>query len=300
MISLILSLILNGLLPRLDRSLNQVIIPDPEPSLFARETVSDSIPPLRLNTQNLGIKTTAKSFIIIDAKTKKTLLAKDSEKRLPIASLTKLMTALTFLDANPNWEQMITMIKTDERIGSRIRVSDGDIIKLKDVFFSALIGSANNAIMALVRSTGLGEQAFVARMNEKAKSLGLEDTNFVEPTGLDQNNLSSARDLARLLSEALENNQIREALDDEEYRFETVNDQVWHTVKNTDKLLKSYLDVIGGKTGFTDEAGYNLALETKGTRGQTIVLVILGSRSSQDRFEEAKGLATWAFENYQW
>jgi len=299
MISLILSLILNNLFPQIN-SVDLATVKSWEEKNIAQEQKLNERPPIRIQNNSLGIKTTAKSFIILDVETKKVLLENNSNEKLPIASITKLMTALVFLDTNPDWDKEIIMVKEDEREGSRIKIKADDIIKVKDLFYSTLVGSANNAVIALVRSTGLSQNEFVSRMNKKANDLGLVNTFFAEPTGLNPANISSAYDLSKLTLEVLKEDKIREALKLDEYKFKTVNTGISHTIKNTDKLLNSFLEIIGGKTGYIDEAGFNLALEVKGKGKEKIVIVVLGSKSSDDRFQEAKGLANWAFENYKW
>jgi D-alanyl-D-alanine carboxypeptidase len=271
-----------------------------ENRLLVQEEKNNQQPPLRIKGDSLKINPTAKSFIIIDEKTKRVLLGKSSKEKLPIASITKLMTALVFLETKPDWNKEIAMIEKDEREGSRINVKAGDILKVRDLFYSALVGSANNAIMALVRSTGQSQDEFIRKMNEKAKSLGLRDTNFVEPTGLNQANISTVYEIAELTREALQNERIKEALQMKEYVFKPINNEIFKRVKNTDQLLGSHLEIIGGKTGFTWEAGYNLALQVKGNNGQEIIIVVLGSQTSRDRFEEARELAVWTFDNYGW
>lgn len=271
-----------------------------ENRLLVQEKKNNQQPPIRIKSDSLKINPTAKSFIIIDGKTKRVLLGKNSKEKLPIASITKLMTALVFLETKPDWNKEIAMIKEDEREGSRINVKAGDMFKVRDLFYSALVGSANNAIMALVRSTDLGQIEFTRRMNEKAKSLGLLNTNFVEPTGLNQANFSTVYEIAELTREALQNERIKEALQMKEYVFKPLNSEIFKRVKNTDQLLGSRLEIIGGKTGFTWEAGYNLALQVKGNNGQEIIIVVLGSQTSRDRFAEARELAVWTFDNYGW
>ena len=125
-----------------------------------------------------------------------------SDSVLPIASLSKLMTAMVFVESDPDWSAVLTYKKTDERIGARLRVIPGEQLRTRDAFAAMLIGSANNATMAIVRASGLGKKAFVERMNEKAAALGLLHTSFEEPTGLSARNVSTAAEYARLAEEA--------------------------------------------------------------------------------------------------
>jgi D-alanyl-D-alanine carboxypeptidase len=299
MIGLIFGLILNNFLAPIDRSDPLVVSMLVEKRLILNVDSSELLP-LRLKNLSLGVKTTAKSFVVIDVATDKILLEKNSNEQLPIASLTKLMTALVFWDTNPNLDQVVTIREEDDRAPAKIKVFPGDEIAVADLYYSALVGSTNNAMAALVRSTGLGEQEFVARMNKKAAELGLNNTIFIEPTGLNSNNLSTTEDIVRLLAEAFKNKKIEEALKLDHYEFGLRNRRSKQIVWNTNELLNSYLSISGGKTGYIKEAGYNLAVKIKGEKGQEIIIALLGCASSFDRFKEAKGLATWTFENYRW
>jgi D-alanyl-D-alanine carboxypeptidase len=167
-----------------------------------------------------------------------------------------------------------------------------------------LVGSVNNAAMALARSTGLTNEAFIAKMNVKAGELGLKNTIFSDPTGLLPENQSTARDVAKLLAKAMESEEIKKAVVQKRYIFSPVGSRKTYYVKSTNELLWSFINeapytFIGGKTGYIEESGYNLAVEVE-RGGHRVVIVVLGSASAEDRFKEIKGLADWTFENYQW
>jgi D-alanyl-D-alanine carboxypeptidase len=269
--------------------------------------------PERINHQSLGIETSAKSTIIIDVETGKILYEKNANQVLPIASLTKLMTALVFLNSRSgstrnstqiDWEEIVTLIPQDQAEGATLFVNAGEKIKVKDLFYSMLVGSANNATKALIRSTGLTQGEFVEQMNQKAKDLELENTRFTEPTGLDPKNVSTTYEIALLAKKAFENEKIREATVMEKYIFRTAGAEIQHTIKNTDKLLKTFLNqdsykILAGKTGYLEEAGYCLISEVE-KDGHRIIGVILGSEKEEVRFLEMKGLVWWVFENYKW
>ena len=258
--------------------------------------------PQRIYTDYLDIKITAKSALAVDAQNGKILYKKNETEVLPMASITKLMTALVFLDYNPGWQTEWSTIPADRRNGGIIYLNAGEILTLDNLFKTALIVSDNDSAMALSRATGLSEDEFINQMNSKAKQLGLINTQFADPTGLKMANQSTASDLVRLLNFALQNETIAKTTGMAYYEFEVKNQDKKRTVKlkNTDSLLKSYLNVLGGKTGSLDEAGYNLAVKIRGEKKQEIIVIILGSQSNNDRFQDAKAVTDWVFNNWQW
>jgi D-alanyl-D-alanine carboxypeptidase len=275
-----------------------------------KENISNQIienqAPKRIYTDYLDVKTSAQSAIAVDDKSGKILYKKNLQGVRSIGSITKLMTALVFLDHNPGWQNNFSIKNSDRRSGGIIYINTGEILTIKDLFYEGLVVSDNDAIMALVRSTGLSEDDFVKLMNERAEQMGLTDTHFTDPTGLDAGNKSTVGNLARLLNLALQNQAIAKATNLAEYEFDVrwLQNGVEKTrtvkVKNTDLLLKSYLNIIGGKTGHVEEAGYCLATKIKGEGGQEIVIVVLGSDNNFDRFQDVKAIADWVFSNYQW
>ena len=256
--------------------------------------------PYRVNNQSLGVEITAQSALIIDKKTGVILWQKNPEEVRSIASITKLMTALVFLDHNPGWQTEVIIQTSDYREGGRIRVYQGERLYVKDLFNASLVASANNATMSLVRSTGLSEEEFVKAMNQKALDLGMTQSNYIEPTGLDPQNVSTAFDINKLAQAAFSHSEIVQATIQSEYQFEVLNTSRTEILKNTDKLLESYLNVQAGKTGYLDEAGYCLASQIRGPEGQEVRIVVLGSESEASRFQETKALAQWVFGNFRW
>jgi D-alanyl-D-alanine carboxypeptidase len=245
---------------------------------------------------------TAKSGILIDAMSGQYLWQREPQMVLPIASLTKLATALVFLDTQPDFSQEVAMAAGDsaDPEGSRLYVKAGETLTVGDLFYVSLVGSANNATKALVRSTGLSTEEFVARMNQKAELLGLPHTVFYEVTGLDPQNTSTVADYSRLASYAFRNDLIRQALNTEVYNFTTINTKKPHRIKNTNQLLEDGdLDLVGAKTGYLDEAGYTFVAQSE-SQGHQLLVVLFKSSSSQQRFNEAKALITWAEKNWTW
>lgn len=248
--------------------------------------------------QNTGIKLKARSGIVINGETGEVLFEKNSKDVMPIASISKLISALVFLDNNPEWDKEIKVISSDDRIGGKLYVSPGEVVTVRDLFYSSLVGSANNATVALARSTGSSLEEFVGKMNEKSKELGMENAYFEEPTGLSEKNVATAKEVATLARMAYANEYIKKALQTDEHIFYTVDKKIKHTIKNTDKLLNSFLDegdykIIGAKTGYTEEAMYCLALGVENKNGGRVISVVLGADTENERFQEGKSLAWW-------
>ncbi len=260
-------------------------------------------PEKKEGSASLGIETTARAALVLDEGTGAILFEKNSDEKLSLASLTKLMTALAFLEKEVDWDKNIKLIKADNREGGIFYARPPEEVTVKDLFNTMLVGSINNAAVALARSTGESEEAFIAEMNAKAESFKMSAT-FVDETGLGVENQGTARDVAKLLATALREEKIREAVVQKRYVFSPQKSQKVYYVKSTDELLWSFLNeepykLIGGKTGYIEEAGYNLAIEVE-RNGHKIIVVVLGSVTAEDRFKEVKGLADWTFINYEW
>lgn len=259
--------------------------------------------PQRIYSDYLDVKITAQSAIAVDAQSGAILYKKNTQEIRSIASITKLMTALVFLDHNPGWQNEFYTIASDRRNGGIIHLNTGEIISIKNLFYTALTASDNDAAMALARSTGLNEDEFIEKMNTKAQELNLKNTIFFDPTGLNFNNKSTAEDIVKLVNFALQKEEIKTATGLKSYEFEVRSKEKKRTVKlrNTDWLIGSYLNVVGGKTGHLEEAGYCLGVKIKGDQeGQEIIVVVLGSETNFDRFQDVKAISDWVYANYQW
>ncbi len=263
-------------------------------------TSQQSLYPKRKMTGSFGPVIEAESALVLDAQTEKILYQKNGFKPRPIASITKLMTALVFLENNKNWDRKIKITQDDQASGGKVVVKPGEEVGLLDLFNVALVGSINSAAYELARATDLSYDDFIARMNSKAKEIGLEDSVFFEPTGLDPRNKATAIDIAKLTRFALQQEEIKSALTRSEYTFSS-DGGTKHKIKNTNKLLQSYLTILGGKTGYTEEAGFCLANMVGGQQGGgDIVVVILGAKSEEQRFQQNKFLSQWVFDNWEW
>ena len=275
-------------------------------SLPVPSAQANSFGPQRIDNDSLGILTTADSVLVLDERTNLALFNKSAEDIRPIASITKLMSALVLLDTSIDFDKVVTITVSDYRAGGIIHFYSGEQILMNDLWMSALIASDNVAIAALVRETGLTLDQFAARMNEKARELGMDNSLFVEPTGIDANNVSTAKELAILIREAMSRDKIVNAVKRSNYSFPVLNKNTTRYLKNTNAILSSFINkdpyqVVGGKTGFTFEAGYCLGVYVDGPGdNDDIIVVVLGSDSAEDRFQEVKGLVDWTYQNYIW
>ena len=237
---------------------------------------------------------TAVSALVINKKTDEIVFAKNINDQRSIASLTKLMSALVFLDHNPGWSKVVTMKQSDFVGGASLWVKVGDSVTVKDLFYSTMVGSKNNAVMALARSTGLSFDQFVSKMNQKAIKMGLTKTRFVEPTGLNEGNVSTAAEMAEIALQAFNRFEVLQASTSKTYTVTTNNSGINYPVRNTSlKVLNRDLYVTGTKTGWTDEAGYCLATQAKKGRdsNQELIALVMGAKISQN-YEEVYGLLT--------
>lgn len=253
---------------------------------------NDSDEPPPTNPQVLGVQTTvpairAQATLVVDGRSA-TLFAKGGDLTRPIASITKLITAMVILDTNPDFDTVVEYTAGDEAEGARLAVSPGETMTVRDLWYAALTGSANNATNALARSTGLTREEFLARMNAKVRTLGLAKTTFTDPTGLDPGNVSTAAEVARFAPKILVNRQIAQALTTRSYTFATRNTGVSHTIRNRDELIGRPLPIIAGKTGYLIEAGYCIVVLAKRPDGTAITVVSLGSPTSAARFADAE------------
>lgn len=260
-------------------------------------------PPKKRRVDSLGIQTSSPSVFVADLASGSVLYSKNAHDLLSIASLTKLVTAMVWLDTKPDFDETITFEADDFDGEGKPVFAVGETITKGQAIESLLIGSVNAAGHALAR-TSLGVDAFVKAMNEKVQALNLASPTFVEPTGIDPRNRANAADVAALLSTALSYPDIRRIT---EHASVTVHGKSGkdYTVASTNLLLGSYLNqkpyhIVGAKTGSLPEAGFCMAQVTSDAAGHQVVAVILNSNNHFSRFQDIKGLTAWAFDTFQW
>jgi D-alanyl-D-alanine endopeptidase (penicillin-binding protein 7) len=231
--------------------------------------------------------------LVIDQDTHEILLSKNDHAVLPIASLTKLMTGVLISDAKLPMDEAITItqddVDTEKGSSSRLRV--GTSLTRGELLHLALMSSENRAAHALGRTYPGGMRTFVGLMNSKAKLLGMKDTHYVEPTGLSSKNLSSAQDLATLVSAAHADPILRELSTSEGHQVAVGRKTLKYN--NTNRLVKSRDWDIGlQKTGYISEAGQCLVMQTK-IAGRKIIMVFLDSAGKLSRLGDAERVRRW-------
>lgn len=231
--------------------------------------------------------------LVLDADTNEILFSKNPHAVLPIASLTKLMTAVVVAEARlPLSEQLtVTDADVDTEKNSRSRLRVGTRLSREEMLHLALMSSENRAAHALGRSYPGGLEAFVAAMNRKAHELGMKDTHYVEPTGLSSLNQSSARDLATLVKAAQEHQMIREFSTSSDYAVELSNRQT--QFRTTNALVRSPAwDIVLQKTGYISEAGRCLVMQAR-MAGRKLIMVFLDSSGKYSRLGDAERVRRW-------
>ncbi len=228
-----------------------------------------------------------------DQQTGETLIQKRATIVAPIASITKLMTAMVVLDANLDLEEFLTIEEEDKDylLHSRSRLPIGTCLKRSDVLLLALMSSDNRCAHALGRTYPGGYGACVAAMNAKAQFLGLSQTRFEDTTGLSARNVSSARDLARLADAAYQYRLIREFTTCKK----TVVHSGWRMIEfhNTNRLTANqYWQITLSKTGYTDRAGRCLIMQANVAR-RPVIIVLLDSQGKLTRIGDANRIKQW-------
>jgi D-alanyl-D-alanine endopeptidase (penicillin-binding protein 7) len=247
---------------------------------FRRDDQGNLVPDLR-----------AAAAIAYDSQTGEVLWEQHSRDERSIASLTKLMTAVTFVSDDPDLNQRVTVTRADMRNASTTYLKAGDVVTYDDLLHLALMPSDNAAARVLARTSPGGADVFVTRMNLMATRLGLTNTHYADPSGLDPDDVSCALDLARVITYAAADARLGPIMRTAEYDVHAASRTF--TVHSTDRLLGTDLDVLGGKTGFITKSGYCLATLLQIPQGPQVAVVILGAANSALRFGEARHLFNW-------
>ncbi|PIZ75324.1 hypothetical protein COY05_04285 [Candidatus Peregrinibacteria bacterium CG_4_10_14_0_2_um_filter_38_24] len=262
-----------------------------------RNILSTNSVPVKKNTYISPI-ISPKSAIAVDNDTGAVLYEKNPDEKLPIASITKLMTILIILDENELSDTVTVSSNASSTGGSTMFLRIGEKIAVENLIYGALIGSSNDAATALAEYNAGSTATFVEKMNKKAKNMHLTNTHFSTPNGLGEtNNYSSARDLSILAQQVYKNKFIKHAAELKEIEVLSTDASVTHKIKTTNDLLGGYLNIKGLKTGTTDAAGQCLVTIAENDKGHEITTVLL---HSPDRFTEAKVLIDWVFRAFNW
>ncbi|KJS14222.1 MAG: D-Ala-D-Ala carboxypeptidase [Peptococcaceae bacterium BRH_c8a] len=248
-----------------------------------------------------GLETTAESAMLMDAATGAVLWAKEPDKELPMASVTKIMTQLLANEALEKGEislqDRVTVTENAWKMGgSQIYLEPGEEMSMKEMLIAVAVGSANDASVAVAEHIAGSEEAFVELMNRRAKELGLKHTRFANCNGLpaETPHYTSAYDMAVILREALKHPIFKEYSSMYRYDLRGGDFVLW----NTNKLLKWYRGVDAGKTGWTNEAKYCLA-STAERDGLRLITVVLGTPEVRSHFRESIKIYNYGFARYE-
>ncbi|TAL50739.1 D-alanyl-D-alanine carboxypeptidase [Patescibacteria group bacterium] len=263
--------------------------------------------PVRVDASEIEASIESVAYVVMDRSTGKILTVKNENKVWPIASLTKLVTSDVVLDYEISMDQVADVRTTDDVGGAKLYVEDGDLFSVQDLFYATLVASANNAANALSRTTGLSRAEFLEEMNARAQALGLNQTAFVDPTGIELGNVSTVREMTRLASDILQRDEMRRFTSTYTKYITDLTQETQKKMTNTNWMLwKSEYDdlyVTGGKTGYLDESGWNLVVTLRPMQGDAdteLLIVVFGAPSRETSFEDANALADWAWEVHEW
>jgi len=257
--------------------------------------LSFKVAPLKeLTLKSSSLKVRSHVALIFDEQLQRPLYSKNSRTVMPIASITKLMTAMVVLDANLPMDVEVSVAEDDlnsiKRAKSRLRV--GMTLTRSELLRLALMASENRAALALARSYPGGTEALVAAMNAKASALGMENTQFFDPTGLDSDNVSTAQDLVKMVSAARYYPLISEYTTSTSHSIEGLSGRTMH-FSNTNPLVRSSSWDIGlSKTGFINEAGKCLVMQAT-IRQRPVIIVLLDSWGRRTRVGDANRIKKW-------
>ena len=245
----------------------------------------------------------AKNAILIEPTTGTIIYEKNIHDRVSVASLTKMMGLILIFENIENGkikytDKVIASSNASGMGGSQIWLSTGEEMSVEDLLKGIIMASGNDAIVAMAEYIGGTEENFVKMMNEKAKELGLKNTNFVNSTGLDEEgHFSSAYDLSIIASELIKYPDVfKFTTIYEDYLRKNTDNKFW--LVNTNKLIKTYKGADGLKTGMTDKAGYSMAVTAK-RNGMRLLAIVLGEKEGKVRNKETAELLDYGFNTYE-
>lgn len=279
-----------------------------------RQLATSFQPELKELSPRLSI-VSAHASVIMDAESGKILYAKNADERRQVASLTKLFTATIVMERIKDLEELVTVDEEavyapGTRVGcprsgfcTGVRLKPGEEISARNLLKAALMNSANDAAIALGKHIGKTQDGFARIMNARALELGLQNTHFCTPSGLEPDGrehecYSSAADMAKIAVHALDFPEIWSIMRVEKQFISSANSEYTHEIFNTDQLLGQFPNLIGTKTGFTPLAGYSLlAVATDYTENHKVVAVVL---DDQARWQSIRSMFDWSFQAFDW
>lgn len=252
------------------------------------------------NSNAEEIEISSKSAAVMDAGTNAMLFSKDANRKMPIASLTKLMTAIIALENIDLSEKITVSEKSVKDGGKRDGLFAGEEISVEELLKIMLVNSNNVAAEAIVDHIDGKKGDFITLMNEKTELLGLKNTKFFNASGLDQEeeNYSTAYEIAQIFDYGLRYPKIWEIMKIQRSEVWSSDKKTKHILKSTNLLLGKLKNIEGGKTGFTDDAGECMVLVAGSPdENNRIISVVL---NSSDRFKDTEKIIKWTFDNYKW
>ncbi len=237
-----------------------------------------------------------KAALLVNYENGEVLYAKNCDKVRPIASISKLVAAMVVLDKKVDFNTRVKITRQDAYRSRRSRLRVGYELTVRDLLHASLMNSDNRATRALARVTSGSIENFVRDMNRKVKQMGLKQTAFYDPTGLDSRNVSTAREVAKILHQAYEYQVISQITSKRKYRAKVLNRKnTYRNFINTNKLIYSPYKVLAGKTGYIIASDYCLTTIVKNKKGKRLTLVVLGAPKERLRFREARRLLDWGY-----
>jgi D-alanyl-D-alanine carboxypeptidase (penicillin-binding protein 5/6) len=266
----------------------------------------DSVEVMKIQSNTSLTNLKAKAAILMDCSTGTVLLEKNSHEKLPIASITKIMSMMLIMEAIDAgviaYDTKVTVSEYSWSFGgSQVWLEPGEVFTVDELLKAVAIHSANDATVALAEAIAGSEETFVAMMNQKARELGMKDTNFLDCTGLtDTGHYSSAYDIALMSRELLlKHPEITDYTSVWHAKFrENVPGKNYVSLDNTNKLVRHYNGTVGLKTGYTSAAGHCLSAAAV-RDGQQLISVVLGEPDSNTRFAESRKLLDYGFANFE-
>ncbi|MEK7105555.1 MAG: serine hydrolase [Patescibacteria group bacterium] len=247
-------------------------------------------------------KISAGNYIVVDSASGIVLAAEGADEVWPIASITKLMTAQVSLQRGVSLDKTVAMSSGDNVGGAALSVTEGTTFRMNDLLSAMLIGSANNAANAIARSSG---PDFIVGMNTRARELHLVNTNFVDASGIDPRNVSTAREVAALAEAAFTFEPIQKNTTTVTKDIQALNEENARRLKSTNWMLSypEYDDVYvtAGKTGYLEESGWNLVVRLRPSASEKqkeLTIVTFNSASRGDSFKDAEALARWVWDDF--
>lgn len=238
---------------------------------------------------------TAQGVYAYDVDSGVVLYEKNPDMILFPASTTKIITALVAMDSY-TMDQVLN-VGTLKVVGSKMGLLWHEQMTTHDLLYGLLVLSANDAAEVFASNYPEGREGFVAKMNEKAKELHAYNTNFKNPSGLDQDGqMTTAKDLARIASQAMQKPEFAQIVGTKEYTAKSADGNIVHPLSNRNELLGKVDGVLGIKTGWTENARENLVTYVN-RNNRKVIISLLGS---QDRFSETEELINWIYENFEW